>query len=266
MDTVQGKKLVRGLMSGPGLVHIANASIGYDKELFRIGELNFNAGEIVSVLGQNGIGKTTFLRSIAGLQELIAGNISVQGMSISRIGNKHRARLLACVLTDRPDSRLTVLDTVRLGRFPWLGTLGLRSKEDDKAVSRALEATDTLDFVHAYLHELSDGERQKVMIAKALAQDAHVLLLDEPMAYLDIANRLMISNLLERIAEEEDKCIIMSTHDLQLSIRMSDRLIVLSADSIWSGSVNDIRNTEVLAAAFGVKGLRIDQSGILQFK
>ena len=205
-------------------------------------------GELVCLLGPNGAGKSTLLRTLAGLQKPLAGEVLLQGRDLHGLTESERARLLGLVLTERVDvGNLSAYALVALGRYPYTGWDGRLSSADEAVVRWAIDAVGARDLAARSVGELSDGERQKVMIARALAQEPAVLLLDEPTAFLDLPRRVEIVQLLRRLAGASDRAVLLSTHDLDLALRCADRLYLLPPDGpLQTGAPEDL----VLSGAF----------------
>jgi len=195
-------------------------------------ELELVPGEFVCLLGPNGVGKSTLIRSIAGMQPALDGSIRILGTDVRDMTPKEKARAVSVVLTDSlPSGMFDGFSVVALGRHPhtsWTGGLGEKDKE---RISWALEAVGASSLSHRQVSELSDGERQKIMIARALAQETQIMLLDEPTAFLDLPRRVELMRTLRDLARREKLCILLSTHDLDLALRSADKLWLLGADS-----------------------------------
>jgi len=217
-------------------------------------------GELVCLLGPNGAGKSTLLRTLAGLQPPLSGRLDLAGVALARLSAAERARQLSIVLTDRVDAgNLTVWELVSLGRHPHTGWLGALSAGDEAQVRAALAATDTTGLARRPVGELSDGERQKVLLARAVAQDTPVVLLDEPTAHLDLPNRVALMRLLHRLARQTGKAILLSTHELDLALQAADRVWLLPADGVLrTGTPEDLVLSGAFAAAFAREGLAFD--------
>lgn len=213
-------------------------SIGYPKTKRKdktclYGNLSFNlySGELVCLLGANGAGKSTLLRSISHLQPTLKGSISFNGKDISSYKEKELSQLLGLVLTDKTSvGGLTVRELVELGRYPYTGFFGQLTDQDKSIIEKAMSDVCIIHKADSYVAELSDGERQKAMIAKVLAQECPVVLLDEPTAFLDITSRIEIINLLHNLAITQGKTILLSTHDTGLALLLADRLWLLSPE------------------------------------
>ena len=219
-------------------------------------------GELVCLLGPNGAGKSTLLRTLAGLQPPLSGRLDLGGMPLAGLSAPERARQLSVVLTDRVDAgNLTVQELVSLGRYPHTGWLGSLSDHDEAQVQAALAATDTTHFARRPVAELSDGERQKVLLARALAQDTPIVLLDEPTAHLDLPNRVTLMRLLHRLARQTGKAILLSTHELDLALQAADRVWLLpAAGTLRTGTPEDLVLSGAFAAAFAREGLAFDHA------
>lgn len=194
-------------------------------------DLNFRlcCGEFTCLLGANGSGKSTLLRTLAAAQPPLSGSLTLFGKPVSAYDPKERSRLIGLVLTDKTQTGgLSVYDLVSLGRQPHTGFFGRLSTHDKEAVSRSLEAVGMLHKADSYMAQLSDGERQKVMIAKALVQECPLILLDEPTAFLDVVSRIEIMTLLHRIAATGQKAVLMSTHDVEQALVLADRLWLMT--------------------------------------
>ncbi len=205
-------------------------------------------GELVCLLGPNGAGKSTLMRTLAGLQKPLAGDVFLEGRDLHGLTESERARLLGLVLTERVDvGNLSAYALVALGRYPYTGWDGRLSHADEAVVRWAIDAVGARDLAARSVGELSDGERQKVMIARALAQEPAVLLLDEPTAFLDLPRRVEVVQLLRRLAGASDRAVLLSTHDLDLALRCADRLWLLPPDGpLQIGAPEDL----VLSGAF----------------
>ncbi len=187
--------------------------------------VHLRQGEIVAFLGANGVGKSTLLRTLGGVQPPLAGTVLLSGDDPERLSLRETAKRVAFVYTDRPASGgLTVRELVGLGRHPYTGFLGVMGEDDHKAVSSAMQAVGISHKADNLTSELSDGERQKAMIARALAQDTPIIILDEPTAFLDVAARLEVIRLLSGLAHRHRKSVLLSTHDVGSVLPVADRL------------------------------------------
>lgn len=211
-------------------------SIGYSKngktDVIQSGlDLQLRAGELVCLIGPNGSGKSTLLRTLTGLQKSLSGKTLIDGKEISKLKQLEKALLIAIVLTERVDiENASVYNLVSLGRHPHSNWWGNITDEEDKVIREAIGMVHLEHKMFQNINELSDGERQRAMIAKALAQDTPIIMLDEPTAHLDLPNRVEIMLLLHRLAHKTDKAILLSTHELDLALQAADRIWLMSVD------------------------------------
>lgn len=188
--------------------------------------LSLPCGRLVCLLGPNGAGKSTLLRTLCGFQPPIAGTVTISGSDITTMSAAEVARLVSVVLTDRPlTPSLTAAEMVGMGRAPYTGFWGRLSDDDRRLISEAMQTVGVDSLATRRMGRLSDGERQKVMIAKALAQHTPVIVLDEPTAFLDYPSKVAVMKTLARLAHDEGKTILMSTHDLELAAQLGDELM-----------------------------------------
>ena len=235
-----------------------NLSIGYllqgKKSRVVHDPLNFSIfrGELTCLLGSNGTGKSTLLKTIAGLIKPLKGNLKIMGKALSAYHEEELSRVLSIVLTGRTHAGgLSVYEIVALGRYPYTGYFGKLSDTDHQVIRDVLIKTGIENLSGVLTAELSDGERQKVMIAKALAQESPVILLDEPTAYLDLASRMEIMDLLRNLAAKENKAILLSTHDLETALKLADRLWLLSPENpLIQGLQEDLAIQGILSEFF----------------
>lgn len=204
-------------------------------------DLSVRAGEMVCLIGPNGSGKSTLLRTLCGLQPAIAGQSFVNGMDIQNISNHERALLISLVLTDRIEvEHATVKAIIAMGRHPYSNWWGNTSEEDDAKVDEAIRLVHLEQKADSLLTELSDGERQRVMIAKAFVQDTPIIILDEPTAHLDLPNRVEIMLLLHKLAHETGKSIVISTHELDIALQAADRIWLMTEKGVEVGVPEDL--------------------------
>jgi len=214
-------------------VELQHLSVGYPSGRTVLTDMSatFCGGRLTCLIGDNGTGKSTLIRTLAGLTPPLAGQILIGDRPVTGLRPKEMARLVSVVLTDTPrPRRLSVRETVALGRLPYTGFLGRLTDADRKAVGKAIRATGLSDMAGRQVSQLSDGERQKVMIAKALAQETEVIYLDEPTAFLDYGSRIAMMRLLRQLAVTSGKVMLMSTHDLPLALRIADEFWQTGAD------------------------------------
>lgn len=255
-------------MNKEPIISAQNLSIGYPKSrnrntsvLYEDMSFKLYAGELTCLLGSNGAGKSTLLRTLTGLQLSLRGDILLQKRSIHKYSEQELSMLLGLVLTDKTVvGGLTVSELVGLGRYPYTGFFGRLTKEDHRIVEKAMHDVCILHKKDSYVSELSDGERQKVMIAKALAQECAIIILDEPTAFLDIVNRIEIMNLLHLIASTQNKTILLSTHDIELALTLADRLWLLARDKgLKCGVTEDIVLSDAINEYIGNESIVFDR-------
>ncbi|MFY8066118.1 MAG: ABC transporter ATP-binding protein [Flavobacterium sp.] len=216
------------------ILSTSNLSIGYQskKEKNIIAEnlnLTFEEGKLISLVGGNGIGKSTLLRTITGIQKPLAGTVTLKKKEIHLYDSLSLAQNLSLVLTEKlPPSNLTVFELIALGRQPYTNWLGKLSAEDLEKINQAITLTHVEHLINKRHHEISDGQLQIVLIARALAQDTPLIILDEPTTHLDLFHKVSIFKLLKKLSQETNKCILFSTHDIDLAIQLSDEMIVMS--------------------------------------
>lgn len=203
--------------------------------------LSLPCGRLVCLLGPNGAGKSTLLRTLCGFQPPIEGTVTISGSDITTMSAAEVARLVSVVLTDRPlTPSLTVAEMVGMGRAPYTGFWGRLSDDDRRLVSEAMQTVGIAPLATRRMGRLSDGERQKVMIAKALAQHTPVIVLDEPTAFLDYPSKVAVMKTLARLAHDEGKTILMSTHDLELAAQLGDELMEIENKHIRKITADEV--------------------------
>lgn len=220
------------------LSHIQTGYRGRGVNVNLVGDMNaaLRKGELTCLIGVNGAGKSTLLRTMAGLLKPIGGDIRLMGRSLGSYSPQELSKTVSVVLTDEvPEQDLRVFETVAMGRMPYTGYWGSLDEQDIMNVNKALNLVGMTDFAQRRLGSLSDGERQKVMIAKALAQDTQVILLDEPVAFLDFPSKVGILRLLKHVAKEMDKSILLSIHDIELALKIAQRLWILQGAGFIEG-------------------------------
>lgn len=203
--------------------------------------LSLPCGRLVCLLGPNGAGKSTLLRTLCGFQPPIAGTVTISGSDITTMSAAEVARLVSVVLTDRPlTPSLTAAEMVGMGRAPYTGFWGRLSDDDRRLVSEAMQTVGIDSLATRRMGQLSDGELQKVMIAKALAQHTPVIVLDEPTAFLDYPSKVAVMKTLARLAHDEGKTILMSTHDLELAAQLGDELMEIENKHIRKITADEV--------------------------
>lgn len=221
-------------MPDTSLIELHDVTIGYTRKKKSLPvqtglNLHVHAGELVCLIGPNGCGKSTLIRSIAGLQPLLAGDIRIGGRKTREMHLSEKARLVSFVLTDRIEvENLTVYELVAMGRNPYTSWTGRLSDEDRQAVGSAIRQVHMEGYEERPVSSLSDGERQRTLIAKALSQETPVILLDEPTSHLDLPNRAETLLLLRQLVSATGKAVLLSTHELDLALQTSDKIWLMA--------------------------------------
>ena len=242
-------------------VKVNALSVGYGKNVVLSGvSFALPAGCMAVLIGANGSGKSTLLRAVTGVEEPLSGTVELCDKTTGEYSRRSLARTLSVVFTERSGGgALTVEECVAIGRHPYTGPFGYLGKEDKEIVTQAIAAVGLSDKAQRYAGTLSDGERQKAMIARALAQQTPVIVLDEPTAFLDVAGRLEIIRLLRRLADQ-GHTVILSTHDIAPAIAMADYLLVIDPQqrTLTAGKKAEITASGILDRAFPEAGLKFD--------
>ena len=241
-----------------GIIEVENLSFGYRSQGTILKDISFEVmpGTFLAIAGPNGAGKTTLLNLLCGLLTPKAGSIKIDTAPIESYSVKKLAQKVAVVRQEFvPVFDFTVAQVVSMSRTPYLGTFGFESQADKKFINEALEMTDTAQFSSRPLAELSGGERQRVFIARALAQNTPILLLDEPTAFLDLKHQVGVYDLLKAMQLEKGKTIVAVTHDINLAAQYADVTLLLGADSSYQhGRAKDVFSPGQIERVFGVRG------------
>lgn len=209
------------------------------------------AGELVAVIGVNGVGKSTFLRTISGVQNSLDGKILIHSEDKDTISSEKLAELISLVLTEQPVSKnLGVAELVALGRQPYTNWIGRLSEADRKKVRSALELVGIENLQHKKCFELSDGQLQKVLIARALAQDTPIMILDEPTSHLDMYHKAQVLKLLKQLSTHTQKAIVFATHEINLALQLCDKIILMKKDGILQGSPEELIEKRAFESVF----------------
>ena len=242
------------------MIELRNLTTGYGEHIVARG---INAiipeGNLISLLGPNGVGKSTLLRTLCAFQPAISGDIVINGTSIHELTQAQLSRIISVVLTERLDVRaMTVHDLVSLGRSPYTGFWGRLDEEDEKQVRQAIDQVGITELYDREIGTLSDGELQKAMIAKALSQQTPIILLDEPTAFLDFPSKVEMMRMLRRLAHEMNKTIFLSTHDVEMALQLSDQLWLMTAEGVHSGTPEELTADGSLTDFIHIEGIRFD--------
>ncbi|QZE15746.1 ABC transporter ATP-binding protein [Halosquirtibacter laminarini] len=237
-------------------LEILNATVGYvesgDKKKVKSAiSLEAEQGDIIALLGSNGVGKSTLLRTIVGIQPLLEGEVRYNNYLIDAYSKQDWSTKVSYVSTDRIMApNMSVYDIVSLGRFPYTGWMGRLRKEDVVMVEQSMKQVGVWNFRDREISTLSDGEKQRVMIARALAQDTEILILDEPTAFLDLPNKYEIIYLLKSLARKMHKIVIFSTHDFNIATHEVDKLWLVTSELCVQGAPEDLMKTKDIDSLF----------------
>ncbi len=252
------------------MIELRNITLAFgSNKLISNASARFSRGNMVALLGRNGTGKSTLLRAIAGLGKVEMGDIIIDGNIITTLSATERAERIAFVNTERVDvDALTVRELVGIGRSPYTNWIGRLTTEDSKIVEHAMEVTGVMKFAERRVNTLSDGEAQRAMIARALAQDTPIILLDEPTSFLDLPNRYELCRLLGDLAHKENKCVVFSTHELDIALSLADSIALVdtprlvhmpTAEMITSGNIERLFDSEYISFDATTGSIRLRQ-------
>lgn len=238
-------------------IRLDNLLIGYrtsaNRESVVFGPVNaeISDAEMIGIIGRNGIGKSTLLRTIAGLHPQLSGKVLIDGIENTKIPAKERARLVSFVSTESLGlQHIKVDELIGMGRFPYTGWFGKLAESDIEMVQKSVDLTGIAHLLKKSVHELSDGERQKVMIARALAQDTPIIILDEPTAFLDLPARYDILRILNDLTLLHSKTILFTTHDLTIAVDVADKLWLMAEGNLFEGAPEDLLIKKVFRKLF----------------
>lgn len=231
------------------------------RKLIEHASAHFECGRMTALLGRNGTGKSTLLRAIASLGEVQGGAIEIGGRKLSELSNADLARMVAFVNTERVSvEAMTAYDLVAVGRSPYTDWSGRLRSSDHEAIERSIRIAGVEHLADRYVDTLSDGECQRVMIAKALAQDTPAILLDEPTSYLDMPNRYELCTLLGRLAHDEGKCVLFSTHELDIALTLSDNIALVDTPQLLYMPTREMIASGSIERLFDSPYIRFDAS------
>jgi len=246
------------------LIETNNLTIGYKKNrdyspiLSNI-NLQIGYGKLIALVGTNGIGKSTLLKTFSGLLPPVSGNFKIENQNTTAFTPVDWAKICAVVLTETTVyQNITIKELISLGRQPYTNWLGALNKEDEEKIRSAMEVTGILNWADKNINELSDGQKQKVFIARAIAQDTPLILMDEPTTHLDFYNKIQFQKLVKKFTEL-GKTIIYSTHDLDLAIQLSDELIVLTASQVFHNTAEKLMQEKVFDSFFDTSEIQFDE-------
>ena len=241
-------------------IALRHISLAYgDRRLLEDVSADFAPQTLTALIGRNGTGKSTLLRAIAGLGPVAGGSVELCGRPLAELPPRQRAGTVGFVTTDKVRiANLPCRDVVALGRAPYTDGIGRMQAADRAAVDRALELVGMSAFARKTMDRMSDGECQRVMIARALAQDTPVILLDEPTAFLDLPNRYELATLLRRLTRDEGQCILFSTHDLDVALSLCDSVALIDTPSLHHLPAGEMVGSGLIERLFSGENARFD--------
>lgn len=236
------------------LISADDLAVGYDRPLIEHICFHLREGEILTLIGPNGSGKSTILKTLCGFLPKHAGTVLLDGAEDTSLTPNEKARKMAVLLTDRlrPD-RMTCRDVVETGRYPYTGRFGILGADDRRAVDEAVELVQMEDFADRDFTKVSDGQRQRVMLARAICQQPRILLLDEPTSFLDIYHKIAFLEILRKLTREKKPAVVLSMHELDLAEKISDFTVCVRNGEVFrSGTPEAIFRGDVICELFGV--------------
>ena len=239
------------------MLEIKHLCAGYGKrEIAHDISFTVKGGEILTFIGQNGSGKSTLLKTLAGQIPPLSGEMIIDGTSTAGINRNELAKLISVMLTDRPKTdMMTCRDVIETGRYPYTGTFGLLGDADKSAVAEAMRLTDTAELADCFFTEISDGQKQRVMLARAVCREPRILLLDEPTSFLDIHYKLTFLEMLDNLRRERDIAVVMSLHETELAEKISDTVLLLKNGYCTGiGKPSGLLDRKTLTEHFDISG------------
>lgn len=246
------------------ILSTSNLSIGYTtkKETIVIAEnlnLNLQEGKLIALIGANGIGKSTLLRTLTGIQKPISGSVILNTKNLNDIDSWTIAQQLSVVLTEKlPPSNLSVFELIALGRQPYTNWIGKLTEIDILKINEAIELTQIAHLSDKKHYEISDGQLQNVLVARALAQDTALIILDEPTTHLDLVHKVSLFKLLKKLTKETNKCILFSTHDIDLAIQLSDEMIIMTPENVVQDEPCNLISKGIFDTLFVDENIKFD--------
>jgi len=252
------------MKKGAPILTAQNLDIGYrsKRQITTIAQglnIEVETNQLIAVLGKNGVGKSTLLRTLLGLQPALSGTIVINGKLLSDYSATALAKNIAVVLTEAiPENNLTVYELVALGRQPYTNWVGVLNQADREAIEQALHQCGLSEFKHQRFNELSDGQRQRVMIARALAQNTQLIVLDEPTAHLDIQHKLEVFALLAELVSSHGKTILLSTHEVNIALDVAQQLWLFHEEGLMAGNPTQLISSGAISKLFDSSRIHFD--------
>lgn len=238
------------------ILRTRNLHIGYkDEAILPPINVTLNEGDLIALIGPNGAGKSTLFKTLTAHIKPVSGSVELMGKDLSEYSQKEKAKLIGLVLTSRPDEMfLKVRDVVASGRSPYTNFFGKIEKDDEYIIHESLEIVGINNLIDRYFDTLSDGEKQKVMIAKTIAQNTPIIFMDEPTAFIDYPSKIELFSLMKMLTKERKKTIIFSSHDLELLLRYTDDLWIISKNKeLIQGKKDELLNKGIVKEYFNLK-------------
>ena len=235
------------------MIDLKDIKIGYDKSLFSIDKIQLEKGQLYALIGANGKGKTTFLKTLVGEINPFKGEVIIDQLSQTKLSRIEKAKKVAFVTSKQQEVEfLKVIDFIRLGRTPYTNLFGKLTIQDEEIVEKVISQLNIDHLSHLFTNQISDGEKQLVAIAKSLAQETEIIILDEPTAFLDYSNRMIVLNLLKQVAENYQKCILFSSHDIDSVLELNTSILLLNQyqKQLNQFSSDMINKAEIISQAF----------------
>lgn len=242
------------------ILETKNLAIGYGNSLFNQINFNIKKGELIGIIGKNGIGKSTLLKTLMRIIPLKSGQIYIENKSINSLNNQELAQKIAVVLTEKISlAQFSVYEILKMGRFPYSNWLFQLSQKDEEIIEKVIETIQLQNILSKKANQLSDGMLQKVMIARALVQDTPIILLDEPTTFLDLENNFQIFELLKKITETQDKTIIFSTHQLEIALKICNKIILISENKIQLETPEFLMENNYIQSVFNTDKVKFNK-------
>jgi len=252
-------------MENKMILQASQISIGYSDKKEKIVvasdiSISLEKGKLIALIGANGVGKSTLLKTITGILQPLSGTVLLNGKKITSYDPLELAQNLSIVLTEKlPPSNLTVFELIALGRQPYTNWIGKLTDTDLSKVNEAMELTQISHLADKKHYEISDGQLQKVLIARALAQDTPLIILDEPTTHLDLLHKVSLFKLLKKLTQETEKCILFSTHDIDMAIQLSDEMIIMTPEIVIQDEPCNFISKGIFATLFNDEHIVFDQ-------